>query len=66
MSGDTFVRTLLEVLIVVAVGGMLFSSVRRLRAGALPVYRCPSCARPTTRANGVCKHCGVELPDGPR
>ena len=66
MNGDTLVRDLLEVLIVVAVGGMLFSAVRRLRAGAIPVYRCPSCERPTTRANGICKHCGAELPDAPR
>lgn len=66
MSADTLVRDLLEVLIVVAIGGMLFSAIRRLRAGAIPVYRCPACERPTTRANGTCKHCGTELPDGPR
>ena len=66
MNPDILIRDLLEVLIVVAVGGMLFSAVRRLRAGALPVYRCPACERPTTRANGICKHCGAELPDAPR
>ena len=66
MNADTLVRDLLEVLIVVAVGGMLVSAIRRLRAGASPVYRCPACDRPTTRANGICKHCGAELPDGPR
>ena len=66
MNADTLVRDLLEVLIVVAVGGMLVSAIRRLRAGAIPVYRCPACDRPTTRANGICKHCGAELPDGPR
>ena len=66
MNPDTLVRDLLEVLIVVAVGGMLFSAVRKLRAGALPVYRCPACERPTTRANGICKHCGADLPDAPR
>jgi predicted amidophosphoribosyltransferase len=66
VSTETLVRDLLEVLVVVAIGGMLFSAVRRLRAGALPVYRCPSCERPTTRANGICKHCGTELPDAPR
>ena len=66
MNPDTLVRDLLEVLIVVAVGGMLFSAVRRLRAGAIPVYRCPTCERPTTRANGICKHCGADLPDAPR
>ena len=66
MSADTLVRDLLELLIVVAVGGMLVSSVRRLRSGGIAVYRCPACERPTTRANGICKHCGAELPDAPR
>lgn len=66
MTADTLIRDLLEVLIVIAVGGMLVSAVRRLRAGSLPVYRCPACERPTTRANGICKHCGVDLPDAPR
>ncbi|HUP84335.1 MAG TPA: hypothetical protein VM143_01590 [Acidimicrobiales bacterium] len=62
MTADTLVRDLLEVAIVVAVGGMLVSAVRRLRSGAIEVYRCPSCDRPTTRANGICKHCGTPLP----
>ena len=66
MSADNLVRDLLEVLIVIAIGGMLVSTVRRLRSGAIPVYRCPACQRPTTRANGTCKHCGAELPDAPR
>lgn len=66
MRAETVVRDLLEVLIVIAVGGMLVSSLRRFRAGTLPVYRCPACERPTTRANGICKHCGADLPDAPR
>ena len=66
MDADTLVRDVLEVLIVVAIGGMLFSTVRRLRRREIPVYRCPSCERPTTRANGLCKHCGAALPDAPR
>jgi predicted amidophosphoribosyltransferase len=66
MDGDTLVRDLLELAIVVAVGGMLVSAIRRLRAGRIAVYRCPSCERPTTRANGICKHCGTPLPDAPR
>ncbi len=66
MGTDTLVRDLLELLIVIAIGGMLWSAVRRLRSGDIRVYRCPSCTRPTTRANGICKHCGVELPDAPR
>jgi predicted amidophosphoribosyltransferase len=66
VSGDTLIRDLLELLIVIAVGGMLISAVRRLRRGEIAVYRCPSCDRPTTRANGICKHCGAPLPDAPR
>ena len=62
MSGENLVRDLLEVLIVVAVGGMAVSAIRRLRRGEIQVYRCPACDRPTTRANGICKHCGAELP----
>jgi predicted amidophosphoribosyltransferase len=62
VSTENLVRDLLELLIVIAVGGMAVSAVRRLRRGEIPVYRCPSCERPTTRANGICKHCGAELP----
>jgi predicted amidophosphoribosyltransferase len=66
VSTENLVRDLLELLIVIAVGGMAVSAVRRLRRGEIQVYTCPSCARPTTRANGICKHCGAELPDAPR
>ena len=66
MDSNLFVRDALEVVIVVAVGGMLVSAVRKLRRGEIEVYRCPSCDRPTTRANGICKHCGTPLPDAPR
>ena len=61
MSAENLVRDLLELLIVIAVGGMAVSAVRRLRRGEIQVYRCPSCERPTTRANGICKHCGADL-----
>ena len=61
MSGENLVRDLLEVLIVVAVGGMAVSAIRRMRRGEIRVYLCPSCDRPTTRANGICKHCGEPL-----
>jgi predicted amidophosphoribosyltransferase len=66
VTGDHLVRDLLELAIVVAVGGMLVSAVRLLRRGQISVYRCPACDRPTTRANGICKHCGAPLPDAPR
>ena len=66
MSAENLVRDLLELLIVIAVGGMAVSALRRLRRGEIAVYRCPACDRPTTRANGICKHCGAPLPDAPR
>lgn len=59
--GDAVVRDGLEVLFVVAVGGMLWSAVRRLRAGQISVYRCGSCDRATSRAYPDCTRCGAPL-----
>jgi len=56
-------RTALEVLIVVAIGGMLLAAVGRLRRGEVRVYRCIACGRPTSRSYPRCKHCGTEQPD---
>jgi len=53
------VRDALELLIVVAVGGMLVSVLRRLRRGEIVVFRCPACGRPTSRAYPLCRHCGA-------
>lgn len=61
----TLVRDGLELLIVVALGGMLASALRRLLRGQVPVHRCPACDRPTTRANPRCRHCGAALEPGP-
>jgi ribosomal protein L37AE/L43A len=58
---DAVVRDGLELLFVVAVGGMLWSTVRRLRAGQIEVYRCPACRRPTSRAYPLCTRCGTTL-----
>jgi hypothetical protein len=63
VTTDTLVRDGLEILIVVAIGGMVVSAVLRLRRGQIRVYRCWSCGRPTSRAFPRCKHCGVDLPD---
>ena len=63
MEGEALVRDGLEVLVVVAIGGMLVSALRRLRRGDIPVFRCPACDRPTTRANPRCRHCGADLGD---
>lgn len=58
---DALVRDTLEVLFAVAVGGMLWSAVRRLRAGQVEVPSCPSCLRPTSRAYPRCTRCGAAL-----
>ena len=58
---EAVVRDGLEVLFVVAVGAMLWSAVRRLRAGQIKVYRCPACERPTSRAYPRCTRCGAGL-----
>ncbi len=59
--GDGMVRDGLELLFVVAVGGMLWSAVRRLRAGQVSVHRCGACGRPTSRAYPRCTRCGAPL-----
>ena len=59
----TGVRDGLEVLMVVAVGGILWAAVGRLRRGEIRVYRCIACGRPTSRGYPRCKHCDVEQPD---
>jgi hypothetical protein len=59
----TAIRDGLEVLMVVAVGGMLWAAIGRLWRGEIRVYRCIACGRPTSRAYPRCKHCDVEQPD---
>lgn len=58
---EAVVRDGLELLFVVAVGGMLWAAVRRLRAGEVHVFRCPTCERPTSRAYPRCTRCGAVL-----
>jgi hypothetical protein len=62
VDGNALVRDALEVLVVVAVGGILWSSVKRLRAGQITAYRCVACGRPTSRAYPRCKHCDAAQP----
>jgi hypothetical protein len=64
MDGGDLVRDLLEVAIIVAIGGMLWSVVSRLRRGQLAVPRCPDCGGPASRAYPQCRHCGAVLPEG--
>lgn len=58
-----YFRDLLELGMVVAVGGILWSSIARLRRGEIKVVRCEACGRPTSRAYPNCKHCGVPRAD---
>ncbi|HVF13183.1 MAG TPA: zinc ribbon domain-containing protein [Acidimicrobiales bacterium] len=55
------VQVALDVLLVVAVGGMLWSAVARIRQGRVVVPRCPSCGRAVSRANPRCPHCDALL-----
>ncbi len=61
MPGDILIRDALELLIVIAVGGMVVSSIGRLRRREIAVYRCTACDRPTSRAYPRCKHCDTPL-----
>ncbi len=62
-TGD-LVRDAFELLIVIALGGMVWSVITRLRRGQLPVPRCPECGGPASRAYPQCRHCGTTLPEG--
>lgn len=64
VDGNTLVRDALEVLFVIAIGGILWSSIRRLRAGQITAYHCVACGRPTSRAYPRCKHCDAVQPHG--
>ena len=59
-----YLRDVLELGIVVAIGGILASTIVRLRRGEIPVVRCAECGRPTSRAYPNCKHCGTPRPAG--
>ncbi len=55
------VRDLVEVLMAVAVGGMLFSAVARLRRGQAHPRLCPGCGRTVSRVYDACPHCGAAV-----
>ena len=64
MLAADLVRDALEVLIVIAIGGILWTAIGKLRRGEIRVVRCESCGRPTSRAYPNCKHCGAPRPEG--
>ena len=50
-----------EILLAVAVGGMLWGAVARLRRGQARPRLCPGCGRPVARVYVVCPHCARPL-----
>ena len=62
---DGLFRDGLEILIVVAVGGMLWSAIGKLRRGQVEVVRCPACGRTTSRVYERCPSCGAPASGGP-
>jgi predicted amidophosphoribosyltransferase len=61
-TGD-LIRDAFEILIVVAIGGMVWSVLSRLRRGQLVVPSCPECGNPASRAYPNCRHCGALQPE---
>jgi len=52
-------RDLIEVAMAVAVGGMAFSALARLRRGEARPGLCPGCGRTVARVYDACPHCGA-------
>jgi predicted amidophosphoribosyltransferase len=52
------VRNAAEILITVAIGGMLFSALTRLRRGQASPRLCPGCGRTVSRVYAACPRCG--------
>ncbi|MDQ3978432.1 MAG: hypothetical protein M3314_02620 [Actinomycetota bacterium] len=61
LASVDIVRDGLEVLIVVALGGMLWAAVGKIRRGQIRVVRCSECGRPTSRAYPRCPRCGSPI-----
>jgi len=55
------VRDAAEFLLAVAVAGMLWSAVARLRRGQAGPALCPGCGRTVSQVYEVCPHCAQPL-----
>ena len=55
------VRDAAEVLMVVAVGGMLWSAIGRVRRREVRAVRCGACGRTASRAYPLCPKCQEPL-----
>lgn len=58
-------RDLLELAMLVALGGAIGGAWKAWRRGNLIPARCPSCHRPTSRAYVNCRFCGAVQLSGP-
>ena len=61
MNGDRLVGDGAEILLAVAVGGMWWSALTRLRRGQARPRLCPGCSRTVSRAYVQCPYCGDPL-----
>ena len=59
MLNDIGVRDAAEIMLAVAVGGMLWSAVARLRRGQARPVLCPGCGRTMSRVYDACPYCGL-------
>jgi predicted amidophosphoribosyltransferase len=57
------IRDAAEVLLAVAVGGMLWGAVTRLRRGQARPRLCPGCGRTVSGVYDTCPHCAQPLGD---
>ncbi len=55
------VRNVAEILITVAIGGMLVSALTRLRRGQANPRLCPGCGRTVSRVYDACPRCGMPV-----
>ncbi len=55
------IRDAIELLFVIAIGGMVSSAIRRLKGREIHPYQCRACQRPTSRAYERCRHCGAPI-----
>ena len=60
---DSWIQYTLEIVIALAVGGLLVSAIRLLRRGRIKPQRCRSCHKPLSRAYPGCRWCGTARPE---
>jgi predicted amidophosphoribosyltransferase len=57
MNGNLLLRDCLEGLIVIALGGMTWSAIGKLRRHEIALVRCAGCGRPLSRSYEHCPRC---------